>query len=461
MGSTRSGVRAVAWLVFGWFSLACIPAGRAADEPADAAAEPGALESDRVRRLQADLERLRARTEGLEKTVDDLKKAQATAPREGEGFTLFKGKLAKLYLGALIQMQGEFGDVSSFEGRLAQGPNEINDRFRLRRARLILTGELLTAFDFKIEGDFGQSDGISGNRSAFSATDIWLNWHTLPELNVRAGQYKAPFGLEELVPEGQMVTIERSLVTTAIAPDRQIGVQMWGKPLARVLRRDDFFAYAFGVFNGNGRNATINDNGDFMYAGRGVLRPLAGKLLGQDASAQVGGNAYYSLDAAGTNPGQGNLFFDARDGSLLPFTTLPGTTTSHSPDERYAWGVDGRVDFGPASLSAEYLEARIRPAGAATPNFRDMRPSGYYVMATCFVWKKEWQLVGRWDHFNPSQNPHDDIESALLGVNWFIVGENIKLMADYVHTWSEFRDQSPSAARDEFDQALLRLQLAF
>ena len=36
-----------------------------------------------------------------------------------------------------------------------------NDRFRLRRARINLTGDFAEHFDFKIEGDFGQSDGLA------------------------------------------------------------------------------------------------------------------------------------------------------------------------------------------------------------------------------------------------------------------------------------------------------------
>ena len=37
--------------------------------------------------------------------------------------------------------------------------------------------------------------------------------------------------------------------------------------------------YYAGIFNGNGRNITINDNNNFMFAGRLELQPFTGKVL--------------------------------------------------------------------------------------------------------------------------------------------------------------------------------------
>ena len=76
-------------------------------------------------------------------------------------------------LGGFIQVNAEGGDAFAFNGNFGQ--TAINDRFRLRRARINLTGDFAEQFDFKMEGDFGQNDGTSGNRTAFSATDIWVN----------------------------------------------------------------------------------------------------------------------------------------------------------------------------------------------------------------------------------------------------------------------------------------------
>src|SRR6266516_5044695 len=143
-----------------------------------------------------------------------------------------RGAELKLVLGGFIQMNLEDGDVSAFEGRFGQ--SALKDRFRLRRARINFTGDFAENFDFKVEGDFGNSDGLNSNRTAFSATAIFVNWHQFAEANVKVGQWKAPFGLEQLTPDPSLIIIERSLPTGAITPERQIGVQLWGKPFANI-----------------------------------------------------------------------------------------------------------------------------------------------------------------------------------------------------------------------------------
>src|SRR6266699_1939137 len=192
-----------------------------------------------------------------------------------------RGSELKLVLGGFIQINFEDGDVSAFEGRF--GESALKDRFRLRRARINLTGDFAEQFDFKIEGDFENSDGLSSSRTAFEATDIFVNWHQFPEAQVKLGQWKAPFGLEQTTPDTTLYTIERSLPTGAITPERQIGVQLWGKPVARIWPDEkDLLTYYAGVFNGNGRNTTVNDNNNFMYVGRLESTLFKSKMWGQD-----------------------------------------------------------------------------------------------------------------------------------------------------------------------------------
>src|SRR5205807_3800025 len=149
-------------------------------------------------------------------------------------FVIQRGPEIKLTLGGFIQANFEGGDVSAFEGRF--GLSALKDRFRLRRARISLTGDYLEQFDFKIEGDFEQSDAAitalskvdvktgktttvtNSNRTEFSGTDIFVNWHAIPEANIKIGQWKAPFGLEQLTPDTKLFFPERSLPTGAITP---------------------------------------------------------------------------------------------------------------------------------------------------------------------------------------------------------------------------------------------------
>jgi phosphate-selective porin OprO and OprP len=366
-----------------------------------------------------------------------------------------RGPELKLVLGGYLQINFEDGDVSAFEGRFGQ--TALKDRFRLRRARINLTGDFAEQFDFKVEGDFENSDGLNSNRTAFEATDIFVNWHQFAEANVKVGQWKAPFGLEQLTPDPSLIIIERSLPTGAITPERQIGVQLWGKPFANVWPGEkDLLTYYAGIFNGNGRNTTNNDNNNFMYVGRLESIPFKGKIVGQDSSLKLGADVLNSRDDAGTNISQSlNLLVNA-DGSLSPFV-LPGA------DERTAWSVDAWFNLGPFDLIGEYLQEKVngRTVNGVPPGFADFTTNGYYITAAYFLIPKKLQLAVRWEDLNPGQKGNDGIHSITGGLNYYIHGDDLKLMVNYIHTWSDFRQANPEFGEDQFNEVIGRMQLMF
>ena len=433
-------------------------------------------EAERLEKLERAVDLLQKRNAELEQEVRSLKRDRSTtssrppqsaAPSGDEGKAVVEKTPAKeekknvyavaaasefkLTLGGYIQFQFEGGTPFAFEGRFAS--TAINDRFRIRRARLGVSGDYTEQFDFKVEGDLTLNDA-NATRTSFSATDVFANWHRLPELNVKAGQFKAPFGLEQLTPDAFLLTPERTLVTTALTPDRQIGVQIWGKPLTNVWpEQKDLVIYYAGIFNGNGRNITVNDNNDFMYAGRLEVQALKSKILNQDATLKFGVDGFWSRDASGTTIS--SALRENSDGSLASYS-LP------SAGQRQAYGFDAALHIGPFDLTAEYLNERISPrtVNNVAPVFTAFQPHGYYVQGSYFVIPGKLQLVAKWESFDPGQASDDNLNSITGGVNYYIKGDNIKLMADYIHTWSDFRE-SRSLDPSEFDEVIVRLQVMF
>ncbi|MFN2540899.1 MAG: porin [Chthoniobacterales bacterium] len=439
-------------------------------------------ESERIEKLERAVEQLQQRNAELEQEIRGLKKSTPFAPLFGpEGKTKAKvtadgksyvekavvaeerpkvyaearGPEIKLVLGGFIQANFEDGDVSAFEGRF--GLTTLKDRFRLRRSRINLTGDFAENFDFKIEGDFSQSDGLNSNRTGFSGTDIFVNWHQFSEAQIKLGQWKAPFGLEQLTPDTSLFMIERSLPTGALTPERQIGVQLWGKPFTNVWpEQKDLLTYYAGIFNGNGRNVSTNDNNNFMYVGRLEAMPFKGRVFGQESSLKFGGDLLNSRDDAGTNISPAlNLKVNA-DGSLSSFT-LPG------PDERTAWSADAWLNIGPFDLIGEYLveEVNGRTVNGAPPGFADFEPSGWYVQGSYFILPKKLQAAVRFEDLNPGQVGRDGIRSITGGLNYYIHADAIKLMVNYIHTWSDFREAHPEFGADQFDEVIGRIQVMF
>lgn len=437
-----------------------------------------ASQAERLEKLERAVEQLQKRNTELEQEISGLKKQAAVAPEgkmktkvtyDGKSYVekevveekkaplyvLQRGPELKLVLGGYIQVNFEDGDVSAFEGRFGQ--TALKDRFRLRRTRINLTGEFAEQFDFKVEGEFENSDGISSGRTAFSGADIFVNWHQFPEAQIKVGQWKAPFGLEQLTPDPYLFIIERSLPTGAITPERQIGVQLWGKPFANVWpEQKDLLTYYAGIFNGNGRNTTNNDNNNFMYVGRLELMPFKGKIFGQNSSLKLGADVLNSRDDAGTNISQSlNLLVNA-DGSLSPFV-LRGA------DERTAWSVDAWFNLGRFDLIGEYLQEKVngRTVNGTPPGFANFTTNGYYVQGSYFLIPKKLQAAVRWEDLNPGQMGNDGIHSITGGLNYYIHGDDLKLMINYIHTWSDFREANPQFGQDQFNEVIARAQLMF
>jgi phosphate-selective porin len=434
----------------------------------------------RLQKLEQAVSQLQKRNAELEQEVAGLKKRTSWAPVVGaEGKTktevTYDGKTyvekavveekppiyvqqrgteLKLVLGGFIQFNSESGDPFAYLGNFGQ--TAIDNRFRLRRARINLTGDYTEQFDFKIEGDFAQSDGTNGGRTAFSGTDIFINWHQFPAAQVKAGQWKAPFGLEQLTPDTSLYTIERSIATGAITPERQIGVQLWGKPLTNLWpEQKDLVTYYAGFFNSNNRNITVNDNNNFMFVGRLELQPFKSKMWG-GSFVKLGGDVLNSRDDAGVNISQtGNLKVNA-DGSLSSFT-LPEAA------QRTAWSVDAWLELGPFDLIGEYLQETVLPrtVPGATPAFSAFNTDGFYVTGAYYILPKKLQAVVQWQFLNPGQKGNDGIYSILGGLNYYIHGDDLKLMVNYIHTWSDFRQANPQFGDDQFDEVLVRMQAMF
>src|SRR5216117_4138371 len=441
------GLRAAGASLAAVISLAAQPAGAQTSS-----------ESERLQKLERAVELLQKQNAELRAEVNSLKSKhvasnpadekiktkvtydgktyveKAVVEEKAPVYVQQRGSELKLVLGGFVQMNFEDGDVSAFEGRFGQ--TALKDRFRLRRARINLTGDFAEQFDFKVEGDFENSDGLNSNRTAFEATDIFINWHQFPWAQIKTGQWKAPFGLDQLTPDTLLYTIERTLPTGAITRERQVGIQLWGKPLA-IIGPDqaDLLTYYAGILNGNGRNITNNDNNNFMYVGR-LESTLFKDVFGKGSFLKLGADILNSRDDKGTNISQTLNLLVNSDGSLSPFV-LPGA------DERTAWSVDGWIRLGPFDLIGEFLQEHVngRTVNGVPPGFANFTTDGFYVTGGYFLIPKKLQAVVQWQYLNPGQKGDDGLYSILGGLNYYIHGDDLKLMVNYLHTWSDFRSE--------------------
>ncbi len=326
------------------------------------------------------------------------------------------GREPTLTFGGLLQVQGEAGDRGDSRFGTA------GDRVFLRRARLTATAKYLEEFDIRLEGDFaGSLSPATGLRAQL--TDAYVNWNRYPKANVRVGQFKTPFGYEQLFSDPRLPLAERALASDRITISRQLGVQVSGDLAERR------FNYAVGAFNGNGTNGSANDDDRFTQVARAWARPVQRKAAGRDLAWSIGAAGYRSEDRSSAIADFG-------------FDSTPATADRDGifAGERQAYEIDSQLLWGPVEVWAELFRARFEPDNAIPRASFDA--DGSSLMAFWSIAPERWQLVLRFDTFDPlTDRADDETDTWTLGGNWFLKGHDLKLLADVLALEAPGRDR--------------------
>ena len=346
---------------------------------------------ERLQRIESALARLEARLDNtvpadqLAPTLKEYKELTRQLGWDGKSpITAVKpaGKEKSLSIGGYVQLQGEAGDApdSRFVG--------INDRIFVRRARLNIRGSFAEHFDFALQSEFGNSSisGVSGYR--LQATDVFAVWNKYDYANIQLGQFKTPFGYEQLLSDTKTLTIERSLPNDMMTFGRQAGATLNG------VVADKRITYTLGLFNGNGTNNGNNDNDQFMSIARTTGVAWTGKP----------GKLVFGVDVA-----------RSRD---------TGTFTG----QRTAWSADAQFTHGPFDFAAEYFHQHLdRNTGA------DTTADGWYAQAGWYLPGKKWQLLTRYETYDPNTSlAKDDSHDWTVGASYYLKGDDLKFSLNYI-----------------------------
>jgi phosphate-selective porin len=204
-----------------------------------------------------------------------------------------------------------------FQAWYAGGNRGFNDTFRIRRAELKFTGDLLPKVRWTVMLDLAKALSLNTTSSSIGGTsvirDVSVNQSSrilqeafvtlsyFKRANVNIGQFKLPVSQEALQSSSALDTIERALFLTdrarggALGDVRDFGVMAFG-PLNKQVD------YQIGVFNGSGETPNDVDRSDQKaLAGRLVFRPDFIKGL------QVGGSGVWGNGQRSTNPRRDRL----------------------------------------------------------------------------------------------------------------------------------------------------------
>lgn len=324
-----------------------------------------------------------------------------------------------------------------------------NGAFNLPRTRLRLDGFAFYPWlKYKVQYDFtGQTyttatsvtvpadDGTNpdtvslSNKRGPDLRDLYFDLVRNPWASVRLGQFKAPLGMQEMTSSGDQEFVDRSIASEAFAPSRQQGAMLWGTSYAKK------FGYEAGVFNGNARNVTANDNTGYMYVGRVHWDPLGEYKLSESAVD----HPVKPLCTIGAS-----YMLSTTETSLLK--------TAQELSQDTLEGFFG-FKFKRLFVLADYY-ARTQEQAGTSP---DVDSSGAIAQVGVFLVPRKLEVAARWSELDPNTDVDDNLQTeSRIGFGYYFSKHDLKFQADYGQVKNE-----ASATDEKTNQFRAQLQLVF
>ena len=172
-------------------------------------------------------------------TANAAKTPTATLDKKGLLFTSANGNY-QFGINAQVNV-----DAHSFGNDGGTLRDEVVDRL----IRPTFSGRAGNA-SFKITPELGGSSSASN-----SIVDAYVEYKFADALQLRAGKFKSPLGLERLQADADVIWTERGL-STNLVPNRDVGYQVFGTLIPSVLE------YQVGLFNGSQDGVNLNNDLD-------------------------------------------------------------------------------------------------------------------------------------------------------------------------------------------------------
>ena len=323
----------------------------------------------------------------------------------------------------------------------------MENGFRFRRTRLSADVTVYKDWHIKTQYDFAEN--------AVNFADVYVRYTGFDGVRITAGQFKMPFGLEELTSSNNMTFMERS-TNAVFAAARQIGVSAdWRRPM---------FTASAAVY---GRNVGESTNGDDPLAigGRVTFSPIneKGRVF------HIGGAAAYEwVDDAGT------LRIRQRPESRVDGARFVDTGAISDVTAQLKYGIEIAGVLGPFSLQGEYMGSSVRrDTGLPSADF-----NGYYLMGSWFLTGESRRYSGgTFSSVSPNNSmgaielaarystldlndtavvSGGKMENITLGANWYI-NRNVRMMFNYVRVNAD----AVGPRSDDPNIFQLRLQATF
>jgi phosphate-selective porin len=393
---------------------------------------------------------------------------------------------------------GSFGDDRSGSG----GGNN----FRIRRARIIFSGQVGDHLGFYIQPDFASSAGSGGSNNVAQLRDaygdIFIDKRKVHR--IRVGQSKVPFGYENLQSSSNRLALDRhDAMNSAVRDERDTGVFYYYTPEtiqslfkeiadAGMKHTGNYGMFGIGAYMGQGANQNdLNDNwhnvarftypwktesGQIFEAG---IQGYRGKFVRSTGNyLQQGVNTGFWNSSAGspTVSSTSGVPVAGSNGSIHARPSIDDDDRNGFKDERIA--VSFRMYPQPWGLEGEWNWGTTPGLDMAENKVKNKSLHGGYIQASYFA--NDVVLfntnIGNvipfvkyqyYDGYNKAEvnAPQNTVNDWEIGAEWQIAPE-VELVAQYhimkrtnMTTAGGFNNLEGSYRT--FDAQALRLQLQY
>jgi phosphate-selective porin OprO/OprP len=324
-------------------------------------------------------------------------------------------------------------------GTAARGDSKGS--FRIRRAKLKIDGWFYkTWLLYEFQANW---PALTGANVGAILEDANINWDLTRgerRFMVKFGQYKVPFGRQQLTSSGSQQFVDRSQVSDTYERGRDTGVQLWGRLLG------DRIEWRAGAFNGNGLTRTTNDNDKFQYNARVMWQPNGLHPLATGLGNS--GPLFSESDFESTDKPTFALAANFEKNDFHRTTTAVDLADT-------VWSLDALFKFKRFSATGEYFLREREPESPATggPGVK-FDSNGWYAQAGyLFDAARQWEVVARYGSFDPTDlTGGNDQTEWRAGLNYYYSRHSLKVQADY----GRLKNKATSVDNGEF-----RLQTQF
>ncbi|MEQ9620014.1 MAG: porin [Deltaproteobacteria bacterium] len=412
------------------------------------------------RQSQQQIEQLQRKVEMLE-TAREADKERIVEIEEENRDAWYQKFMAKYDKGLTFQSDnGNFKMRFRIRGQFRLTVEDEDDRdpetstnFEVRRLRFIWDGHA-----FKPWFLYYVQFGVEGSASL---RDMYFTVAYDNNIAPRVGQFKVPFGRDELNSSSALQFVDRSIINDEFGLGRDRGAVLLGG-----FGPQYNFSYSGGVFNGDGRNGFSNDS-NLLYAGRLQFGWGGEGKKFKANSSYATGEAYEIVPNFAKSP----TITIGGGAAVLPGLNCDRKSPDNDTCDRMAELGLIRADYITATgdinfkmpvfnVQGSYYGRWIDPdqTGIAQDTAYDQ---GFNAQAGVFVLPRTVEIAGRfsWIDYDTSSGvlPPDvgsvrDTKWAVTpGLNYYISHDHRwKIQLDYSFIRNEFTEGAPDVDENQF-----------